>query len=428
MDLKELFGQVVDAPAPPSRLTADRVYDAARQRHRLAIAARSVGAAAAVLLSLGLVAMTVAQHGGNPGAVPTVADTASPPPWPGPVLWVGGRDARHLYATLGDCLPCPVRLVASEDGGRHWSTRRLPAVTHAGIAGAPFAIAPSGMLLYQPVFPPIAPDIGQPARDAFWNQHWISTDGARTWRQVTVRSTPVAALPAGGSIACLLNRWPQATPPQEPLRPGCTLYVIDPGTGTMAPLQDQPPADIQAVYQLPGGKLWVASQGGPDHRPALSVSGDGGRTWATHTFTDLPPDGSANTPLREAYPASRDGQQVYVVVDDGLKQALAVYRSDDAGAGWRRVDRSGTLHYAELLGVLVLPDGSHVVEVYQDPQQVALLASRDGGATYARLRPAGLPPEAAPVDPLADGGYVSSDRQAAYTSTDGHTWTRITVR
>jgi hypothetical protein len=150
--LPELFEEALSA-APPSRLTADDIFDAtrARRRQRTAVAA---GLAVVFIGVAGVAGVSLTgRHSANPPA-----GTAPP----GPLVWAAQADADHLYALVNVCghnprvdptvpntaidlgtdapsgapptaAPTPTyqeppvcnRLLASSDGGATWVSRGL---------------------------------------------------------------------------------------------------------------------------------------------------------------------------------------------------------------------------------------------------------------------------------------------------------------
>jgi hypothetical protein len=177
--------------------------------------------------------------------------------------------------------------------------------------------------------------------------------------------------------------------------------------------------------------LWVAGRDLATNYAAVAVSHDAGRTWSTRIFgpgeTDLPTSMNYADPLS----TSLDGQTAYTVVmtngDDDRTRRSFVYRTDDGGATWQRVDPRRTLPYSYHGGAsFIAADGTHVVTETSNSRLV-WWTSRDRGGSYARAQLAGLGEVSEPVRVAAPGSYMTFNRDAVFRSTDGLTWTRLEI-
>ncbi|GAA4446035.1 sialidase family protein [Phytohabitans houttuyneae] len=404
-DLRELFDEAVGTP-PPSHLSAGEVYAAGRRRHRL----RTASATAATVLAAVLVV------GGGlllPGRLSQSLPPADDPPTAAtparePIQWAGAWDADHLYLTHLACPDhsCPkttVRVRGSGDGGRTWTDRGEPVDAYGFAVAGPdtlVAIRPSGA--------------------TGGRRLAVSTDGGRGWR--VVRDAPaVDAVPAGGAVAC----WADAGEP-------CTLWALDPDGGTRAPLRHQPALLASGDDLLPqrsGGRIWVRGLDPATGRPAVAVSGDGGRTWSAHTFADAPACHSEGCRQPEL---ATGGPHAYALAVGA--SARAVYRYAD-GDGWARVtgvDRVPTERLDTHAPSFVAGDGTHVL-----CETASLPDGRDGcrfwaarGGTYATVALTGLPATVYPIRRTAGGWFYTysyTDRRL-FGSPDGWTWSAISAR
>jgi hypothetical protein len=113
--------------------------------------------------------------------------------------------------------------------------------------------------------------------------------------------------------------------------------------------------------------------------------------------------------------------------DDDRTRRSFVYRTDDGGATWQRLDPRRTLPYSYYGGAsFIAADGTHVVAETSDSRLV-WWTSRDRGGSYARAQLAGLGEVSQPVRVVAPGSYVTFNRDAVFRSTDGLTWTRLEI-
>jgi hypothetical protein len=410
MELTDVFETVADAPAPPSRLDGTDVFRRGRRRRRLMVTGQV--AAVAIVVLLASVAVTwLPRSSGGTVATPFPSGSAAPSDSPMPpvpvagVQWAAGADARHLYAVVTDCDDCPRRLLGSDDGGEHWTERVLPL---KGLQ--PRILGPTTLLGYANL--PVQTVSGDRMAKV------VSTDGGRTWNAVTRRAEAVAAVPDGGSVVCQ-----GGTPTTD-----CTLFAIDPRERWEAPLASQPGhALMGSAYELRGGVLAVTSIDKGSTRPTVSISTDRGRTWKTHEFTDLPVDPGTSLHTRIPSVTSRDGRTLYVLVSDNRRYQTEAYRSDDAGATWRRIDGSGSAPYAlsAVVPSFVLPDGTHTLQVIENGR-LHLWTAREAGERYAPINdPAGLAVPWEPIRMLDDGTFLSVTRQTLYRSTDGLVWSAV---
>ncbi|HEY2672998.1 MAG TPA: hypothetical protein VGJ07_21900 [Rugosimonospora sp.] len=439
--LRQLFRDLADVPAPPSRLSAASVYAAASRRRRTRFGAAAAGVASAVaVVMVGAFGGLGATGDGTPNPVPS-------PGWQnyihdGAVLSVAAADRDHLYAVIAACPSkdphyeepwnCNDQLFGSDDSGRTWTLRdrnidrqSVAALAPGVLTTDPDVARQNGGIEQSRQSPPSKPGTLAPS-SAGPQPVSISLDGGHTWSRWTARDnpTPVPAVPAQGWLAC---HW---TRPQT----GCTLYANDAGTGRSSPLANPPGLDVEQVDDLPAtAGIWVSGQDPHSEYPAVGVSTDQGRTWTTHVFgpgeSDHPAGGSY---LQAAAPASIDGRTAYTVVEasnyEGAPGKAFVYRTSDGGATWQRMDPGHTLSFTADGQSYLAADGTHVVYNLGRVPAVWSISGNGGESYQPATRLTGL---GALRDPrglaVAAGAYLAWDNDNVYRSADGIHWSRLPV-
>ncbi|MEV4510796.1 sialidase family protein [Dactylosporangium sp. NPDC049525] len=428
-DIRELFHDATARSAPPSVLTAEVLYASGqRRRRRRTLARGGAGMLAAVLIAVGSVAVANSDHRGfERGA--GIGD-ASQRTRDGAVLSVAAGDLTHLYAIVASCPAgpqlCTQDLVGSDDGGRSWTMRSRDVRAERVLATAPEVVQLDGVSVRGPL-----PSSGSSAQPRLIEPGTVSVDGGRTWKDITVQTAAVAAVPAEGWI-----RYDCGGQPGQDYRQTCRMWVVDPQAGHIAPLANQPPGQyfVGRTARPNPNTLWISgTDEQSDERPVLAVSSDAGRTWSVHSFTDHP--NAAPQSSESVYPTTLDGITGYVVLMSGSPRGGAhVYRTSDGGSTWQWVDRQGTAPWSYGAGnSFITKDGSHVIANVpsETVHTTSFSASRDNGNRYQPITLTGLPanPEssdAGPVHTIAGGGYLTRTVDAAYLSTDGLNWKRIT--
>lgn len=229
-------------------------------------------------------------------------------------------------------------LMRSDDGGRTWK----PLVERPNFDAMSLAVNPSN------------------ARQIFLAGHNVfqmSQDGGASWQAVKHN------LPGTDIHGFAMN-------PDDPSRlyafvNGHGVFTSGDGGRTWQRLRGQPPADLMAL---------ASAGGSPETIYAGSMSAgvvkttDGGATW-TPSSAGL---GSRNVMALAVDRTAR--QTVYVGTDDGL------YRSDDAGASWRKLPFPG----GNALAVAVSPSDPQVVLAIEGVRrgEGRIYRSADGGATW----------------------------------------------
>lgn len=428
-------GDAVDTTMPPSRLTADGVYAAAFRRRRLRVATAATAALAAVAVVVGGGLLPLGRP--DPVAGPPNPETTEAPPWlrDGAVVTVAATDARHLVAVVSVCAPnetCFYKLVGSDDAGATWDVRQE---RFGGTSDREVYSPAAGVLYY--VNTEVNPNYVEtdPESPKMLNRPRISTDGGRTWRDVTRTTAPVDAVPAGGWLEC----------EEKPGLPCARMISIDPATRRSAPLKAVPDFTMLRIEDVPSANgFWISGYWEDTRRHVVAASTDRGRTWKMGMFPD---------PLTTA---SADGVTGYGIA--GVSQLATptgpsptsspnasdkkVYRTVDGGGTWEPRDHGQTLPAggSTVAQGYVAADGTHVVLMSSDghrrygAQPYARYTSGDGGETYRTGGVTGLADRLA-RDPRTDrlvrtsvaGVYLANDDESVYLSTDGLRWRRIPV-
>ncbi|MEO3816313.1 hypothetical protein [Plantactinospora sp. B24E8] len=424
--IREMFEDAAEQP-PPTRLLADEVYGAGRRRWRRRRAVLA-GGGAAVATSLALVIAALVLPGGagtpvagDPSPGTTAAGDRGVLPGDGIVQWVGAADVRHSYAALSTCSPerQPCRktvwqLVGSDDGGRNWTVRGAP------VDVAALAVVGPDVLIAETLNPatPGAPTL------------MSSRDGGRSW-QAPQAGPEVSTAPPGHPVLCRPVPGTDSQSSVAPALRSCGLYAFDPASNRLSPLANRPSLVLGNLLVVPGasGRLWAPGLDQATGRPAVAISGDGGRTWSSHVFTDGPACGTDGCVAPKVTPGP--GTDGYAVISTFSEQAVHRYT---AATGWRRATGVDALPLADSdLGSFVTADGSHVL--YQGSGRdgsgggYRFWAARGGVSGYRPVELDGLPSLADPVGRTVDGLYYARDPATGiHGSTDGWHWFPLSRR
>jgi photosystem II stability/assembly factor-like uncharacterized protein len=183
------------------------------------------------------------------------------------------------------------------------------------------------------------------------------------------------------------------------------------------------PHDAKTVYAT----LWAARQapwevGGSFEIPGSGVfkSTDGGTTW-TQLAAGLP----ARIGRSEVAVAPSDANVVYVYADEESKgeDAGALYRSDDAGAHFTKVNAAANIGERgdDLVSLAVDPQNAHLIYL----TNTSTYASSDGGKSFTAIRgaPGGDDYHTVWVNPTNPKiVLLASDQGAVITVNGGRTW------
>lgn len=422
---RDLFAEATES-APPSRLVADEVYAAGRQRRRrrAVVANAAVAVALAMAAGTGIAAMvrsepTVRGESGTGGekSLPGVL------PYPGGLVqMVRAADARHLYvlvSTQSSCAkqPCDkssMQLVGSDDGGRTWSDRGGP------IRVIGFEVLKADRLL--------AVEPSGPSDTKEWELR-TSTDGGRTWH-TTERAPAVAAVSSGSTALC----WPESG---GVAGSPCIVHALDPTSRRIAPLTNQPPLTLSTELLIgeSGGRLWASGVDQATGRPAVAVSRDAGRTWSTKVFVDAPACSSEG--CQPPYLTTGDGPTAYAVVVRVRHRAVYRYVENAGrdGGDWQRdtgVDKVPVDHLVGGAQSFVAADGTHVLSQVvpypdRDIEGYRWWVARPNGGTYQPVELPGLPATVFPIRRTPDGWFYAHSYPdgVLYGSTDGWRWSPV---
>lgn len=258
----------------------------------------------------------------------------------------------------------------SDDGGRTWSPRGLAATRHIGRLlvdprDADVALVAASGAIFAP----------SRERGVFRTQ-----DGGRSWEHVL-------------------------------------FHDADTGAVDLASAADAPDIVYAALWQVRHypWQAYFMPETGPGS--GLWKSTDAGRTWSRLTGGGLPAGPLGRIGL--AVGAGSAGRRVYATI--GAGDASGLYRSDDAGVTWRRVNASRSL------------TGGYFSRLTPHPREVdtlyamgrSLQRTTDGGATFEIVRgaPGGDDYHFMWIDPLApERLIVGADQGAVVSLNAGRTW------
>ncbi len=236
-------------------------------------------------------------------------------------------------------VPCPLRLLESEDGGRTWDNVSVPnAATEAGFGTAQTYLirltATAGYLASSPPFSGQAPSATAPL--------WFTADSGETWSPrdvdcgISSMMDAISAAPDGTLVAVC------ASEPSAGSQPKSTVRSTDGGTTwtTMAPCSQSSPLTFGCTLTQPliDGYLGEIDAVTDDTvflvggRSALLVTHDGGASWATvqPTIGDTS-DGTSNV----IFFSPLDG---IVLGNDGNNDDVAtLYSTSNGGVTWHSV-------------------------------------------------------------------------------------------
>ncbi|MFD5322105.1 WD40/YVTN/BNR-like repeat-containing protein [Streptomyces sp. NPDC127098] len=349
-----------------------------------------------------------------PSLDPTTDPSAEPPAvpsgteLPGQAFSLRLVDETNAFALVTECaedtagLPgaegserCAYRVAVLEDGAA-WEVRDTPIpagdsrdVPHSLEAAGPGVARLSAVL------------------DDGVERHWVTTDGARSWRpaETTGATGPAEEIPEGAILTA-----GQAG-----------LAVLMPDTAEYRLLAAQPPLDNPGWPGiLPDGSFWTSGVDPDTGRRALAVSRDRGRAWE---LLPLPTTAGVTSQTLTA------GPDALYVFESGTARAgdgtgvLAIHRSVDDGVSWEPVwtYRPGTVPHIVLGTPIAAADGSLLMYASD-----AIYRSDNAGRDWAISRP-GSPPERPEVTPA---GFLLTDltNPGHYRlSADGFTWRTVVL-
>ncbi|HYU30566.1 MAG TPA: hypothetical protein VEW48_00250 [Thermoanaerobaculia bacterium] len=296
----------------------------------------------------------------------SIGDLALAPSDPA-VLYVGtGQVTQRWDITSGN------GVYRSGDGGKTWEHRGLGDSRHIGRVWVDPRNADTVLVAaLGHMFGP------NPERGVF-----RTTDGGRTWQKVLFVDE----------------------------RTGATDLAVDPSA----------PDVVFAAFWQVRGYPWL-SYFTPNVGPGSGIfkSTDGGRTWARLSGHGLPAGPLGRIGLAVA-PGSK-GARVYATIDAGTGGPSGLYRSDDAGGTWQRVNPTSSLAGSYFANLTIDPKNPDTVWVTGQ----SLRRSTDGGKTFAAVRgaPGGDDYHFLWIDPdHPERMITASDQGTVVTVNGGASW------
>lgn len=252
-------------------------------------------------------------------------------------------------------------LLASTDGGRHWTSRYAQGGSRQG--GGP-GQGPFAQLHF------VTPTVGYAltggcvtgANGPCGGALWSSTDGGRTWTKSSASGLRLAT--DGSQDLWLVDPGPTG---------GDVLWHSDDGAATWTPVADPANVDVSGLVAS-GDTLWIATEAGQ------FTSDDGGRTWAP-----LAPAARQAEQRTYGRVLAIDGSGLLVVGNPGSSQ---LWISHDGGRSGQTVSLPGlgpfgvvAVAFADDRHGLVIGQGSLGTKNPGGPG-APVLATGDGGSTW----------------------------------------------
>ena len=259
-----------------------------------------------------------------------------------------------------------------------------------------------------------------------------STDAGKTWTNVGLRESRqisrIVVDPGNANVAfvAVLGNAYAANVERG-------VYKTTDGGGHWAKVLDQGPeigaADLAMATDNPNilfATMWRARRsvwstyaplGGPGSGLFRSV--DGGQSWSRVSGSGLP-EGDWG---RAGVAISPDGKRAYALIDTQKAVAAGLYRSDDGGSTWSRVNSDPRLTSRAWYFSSITIDPNNPDVVYMP--NVALYRSQDGGKTIEIVRgaPGGDDYHQIWVDPKDPTRMILATDQGTTISLDhGNTW------
>jgi photosystem II stability/assembly factor-like uncharacterized protein len=262
-----------------------------------------------------------------------------------------------------------------------------------------------------------------------------STDAGKTWQYAGLRDTHSIGVilidPANPDIVYAASMGHVFKPnPERGIfkttdggRTWNKILFVDDNTGAIALVMDPlHPTVLYAAMWQAIRTPWGLTSGGPGS--GIYKSDDAGAHWANISRNPGLPGAQAGTILGRVglAVAASDPNIVYAIVE---AEHGGVFRSDDAGANWTRVNREWKLRQRAFYYMTIYADPKDPNTVYA-PQVDALWVSHDGAKTFTKLRTPHGDNHALWINPddtriLLEG----NDGGATVSTDDGNTWSSV---
>jgi photosystem II stability/assembly factor-like uncharacterized protein len=301
-----------------------------------------------------------------------------------------------LVSLCGDS--CHSHVVATTDGGAHWTDVSALSVPDEYASGIAFGTRHDGWIFGEALL--------------------VTHDGGRRWSRLRFaderRITSLSAV--GSTVWAILERCVDVSSDQA-----CdTLMASDDGGRTWRNSAAHIVGTSGAIVRLDRDRAWISSFATGANPWRLIETSDGGRTWrarkAPCSSSDLSSVFAAEAP---------DDLWVVCGSEPGAGNQIKVsYRSRDGGVSWARASKE--LPEGGYVSRLVVADGVGWLAL----QRSAPLVSRDGGRSW---RTAGIRTD---DDFSGFGGFDFVDPSHGWipnygmifrTTDGGHTWTSVSL-
>ena len=258
----------------------------------------------------------------------------------GTSVWMATRDCRGIGAARRSC---PVRVLESPDGGRHWKPARSQPAGAAVTRGA----------------------VGAPAFGQTWLLRTSRSSGYVLSSAITGTASATLSFTSDGGSTWSHRPLPCRT------RSLSTVLAVAPDGTLVAVCAGEPSAGFQAK--------------------SLAISRDGGRRWSQPGPCSAHPGGTAcaHSPLSQGYlgeAVATSAQTVYVIGD---RSGLLITR--DGGSHWRNLaatvgDVNGTPAQVAFFG---RSDGTVLGRENTAQAPIAIWHTTDGGRSWSAVTPSG---------------------------------------
>jgi photosystem II stability/assembly factor-like uncharacterized protein len=255
-----------------------------------------------------------------------------------------------------------------------------------------------------------------------------STDAGRTWKHIGLEQTQqigaVVVNPRNPNIVFVAALGHQFASNEErgvyrSLDGGATWKQVltrGPKAGAVEIVMDANNSNVLyasfwEVYRTP----YSLESGGPNS--GLWKSTDGGETWRDLSHANGMPRGILGKIGITVSPANSDRLWAIVEADDG-----GVYRSDNGGASWTRVNQQRDLRQRAWYYTHIYADPKNADEVYV--LNTGVYRSNDGGRTYSTIQTPHGDNHDLWIDPNDPNRMIeSNDGGANISTTGGRVWT-----